>query len=384
MLKKITIPVTLFFSPLKEALHMQKNGWLYLLLPMALAAGIIIGSLKTPANQESALALVPAAQETLNPLPWAPAPATTGTPSASALNATPNPMWAVREIDADNDTVIKLYNHRKDAVENITVREYLVGVLAGEMPATYEAEALKAQAVAARSYLYYKKSNGGARQNSEADISSDSSYCQAYSDVSMQKKKWGDKYDEYAQKLLRAVTETNGQVLTYNGNIIEALYHSSSYEKTENVQAVYGNTRPYLVSVSSPEAGSIDIDAVVFFTYQEAAGLLNKAFPSAKVTAADLPNQLKVLTLNESGRAEKVQVGATECSGVDLRRALGLRSSSFTLQMTGKLRIVSRGHGHGIGMSQAGAQALAKDGTGYAEILSHYYPGTVLGSTGGK
>lgn len=300
-------------------------------------------------------------------------------PHTPFVSATPNPVWA--GVKKPDEALLTLYSHNEGKLLLITVEDYLVGVLAGEMPAGYQPEALKAQAIAARTYLFYKKTNKGCSYYEQADICSDAAHCQAWLTVAERQAKWGSDYAQYTEKLLSAVRATAGLILLYQNKPIEALYHGSSQGSTENAANVYGSSLPYLVAVSSPENASMNIDTTQTFTITQALELLKKAFPACGLTKGNLAAGLRIKELNQSGRVASVQVGSVTCTGVELRRALGLKSANFTLSFSGVLTVVSMGKGHGLGMSQAGAEVFARQGKGYAEILSHYYPGTALGET---
>ena len=178
----------------------------------------------------------------------------------------------------------------------------------------------------------------------------------------------------------RAVRATDGLLLTSGGLPIEVLYHACSGGKTEDAAAVFASAKPYLVSVDSPgEEGYAGFRADTSFSCEEAADLLLRAFPGCGVTADTLPSAIRLQSTTASGRVATLLVGSQTVRGADFRKALSLRSTYFTWEADGD-RIVFHtvGYGHGVGLSQAGAQAMAADGADFAEILAHYYPGTQL------
>lgn len=288
----------------------------------------------------------------------------------------PAPIKLPQSTKGERRQSIRLYNSAKNRIENIDLTEYLIGVLAGEMPASYELEALKAQAVAARTYLEYKIAYGGC--NTGGDICSASNHCQAYKDKAQQQKTWGKDYDRYYAKLKEAVNSTAGEIMFYNGKIISALYHSSSAGSTEACVAVYGNNLSYLVSVESYEDAD-DITVQQKFSRKEFANTINKEVKGADLKASSLNKQVSIKSRTDSGRVDTVQVGSKEITSIALRKLFGLRSTNFTISFDSDSIIFTvKGHGHGLGMSQSGANALAKQGKDYITILKHYYQGVII------
>ena len=227
-------------------------------------------------------------------------------------------------------------------IREIPMEDYLVGVLAGEMPASFEREALKAQAVAARTYTLYC---AAADKHGEAQICAEPSHCQAWQDEETMRRKWGADWESCAERLRQAVRATAGQVLRYEGELIFAAFHASSAGATEDSGQVW-NPRPYLISVSSPEG----LDSVPNYV-----------------------TELRCAALDFRG-------GVT-MRGTELRRLFSLRSTAFTLEYReGQFCFTVTGSGHGVGMSQYGANVMAREGADYREILAHYYPGTQLTS----
>ena len=184
----------------------------------------------------------------------------------------------------------------------------------------------------------------------------------------------------YFDKLSGAVSATRGVILTYNGKPIEALFHSSSGGMTEDAANVFGGDAPYLKSVSSPgEEGFSHYSATVSFTRKQFANAVNAAIKGADISKNKLEEQVKILSKSESGRVTKLQLGGKTVTGRELRRALGLNSTAFAIEISPERVVVStRGYGHGVGMSQYGAEAMAQRGADYKEILLHYYTGAEI------
>ncbi len=273
-------------------------------------------------------------------------------------------------VKEDKQTV--LVNYGTQILET-DIEEYIIGVVAGEVYPSYEMEALKAQAVAARTYLVYKAEKGGCANG--GDICTESAHCQAYKSDEKMRLQWGEHYEEYYAKIKQAVYATKGQIIKYDGKSICALYHSSSVGQTEDCVAVFGGTYPYLKSVSTQISESNnEYSKSMTFTKEE---FLEKVNPAFNIELNDI--DIKIISYTASGRASTVKLGEKSVKATELRKVLGLRSTDFTFE-TGENEItfIMKGYGHGVGMSQVGAQEMAKNGTSYVEILTHYYTGTVV------
>ena len=242
----------------------------------------------------------------------------------------------------------------------LDLENYVVGVVAGEMPALFQEEALKAQAVAARSYVLSKEKDG----NYEVSAStSDQVFLTSYE----MKKKWQNDYDEYYNKILNAVKKTNGEVLTKDNKILKAFYFSMSNGYTENSKDVFGEDLTQ--SVESPfEISLSNFEIVKEFSKSE---LLEKL----GVDNLNIENQ----QISETKHTSSIIIGGKEFSGIEVRKLLNLRSTDFEIKQVGEnFNIITRGYGHGVGMSQYGANELAKSGKSYKEILAYYYKNTKL------
>ncbi|MDE5587232.1 MAG: stage II sporulation protein D, partial [Bacilli bacterium] len=246
----------------------------------------------------------------------------------------------------------------------ISMTDYLIGVVAAEMPASFPIEALKAQAVVARTYALKRLASGGRLTD---DVST-----QVYRDESYLRSTWKKDYDMYYNKIKSAVQATEDLTVKYRGSYIEAIYHSTSNGKTEDAVHVWGNSVPYLKSVDS----SWDQSASTYLRTVEQE--LTTVFQILGIQFQE-PVSIEILSRNESGRISNIRVGDQNYTGVEFRALLGLRSSDFDLEVRdGKLIITTRGYGHGVGMSQYGAKGMAENGYSYSQILAHYYPGTTL------
>ncbi len=255
------------------------------------------------------------------------------------------------------------------SVEQMALEDYVVCVLLAEMPSDFDTEALKAQAVAARTYTLKRQQAGDKHKN--AAVCTRSSCCQAYCPqedflVSGETK-------EALQKMIDAVHSTEGQVLTYDGKLIEATYFSCSGGRTEAAVEVWGSEVAYLQAVDSPgEENATHYVDTVTFSLQEF---------SEKLGVTLSGNWLGQITYTDGGSVDTIAIGGKEFTGTALRQKLGLRSTAFVITSLGdRVTITTKGFGHRVGMSQYGAEAMAVQGKDYKEILAHYYPGTALES----
>ncbi len=260
-------------------------------------------------------------------------------------------------------------------VAELTMAEYLWRVVAAEMPASFEPEALAAQAVCARTYSLWKM-QAGSHRGSGADLCSDSHCCQAYIEPEEAAGRWGGLAETYTAKIAAAVAATDGQALTYDGRVIQAAFFSSAAGRTEDAAAVWGNSLPYLVPVDSPEGEEVpNYHTTVTLTAQELRALAQEEHPDAVLTG-DSAGWIRDVTYTASGRVAQLSLGGVTLSGGAARELFGLRSASFTVEEAeGVFTFSVTGYGHGVGMSQYGANAMAKAGNSWREIVEHYYTG---------
>ena len=266
-------------------------------------------------------------------------------------------------------------------VVEMDLGSYLVGVVRAEMPASFEMEALKAQAVAARTYTLYKMANGGSENHPDADTCTDITCCKAYKSEAECAPMWGERAAEYEEKIRTAITETDGECVLYDGAPALTVFHSSSAGMTMAAQDVWSSALPYLVSVSSPENEQTVPGFRSRATFQTAQlrGMLLSALPQAKLTG-NASNWFTNMRQQSNGTVTSLCVGGVEISGNQLRTILGLRSACFTMSFDADTVVFYvAGYGHGVGMSQYGANVLAAGGMEYREILKWYYTGTEVG-----
>lgn len=266
---------------------------------------------------------------------------------------------------------------RNGQVYEMTMADYLWGVVAAEMPASFEPEALRAQAVCARTYSLWKL-QAKSHQADEADICADSSCCQAFLSKADAAQRWGDgAASAYTAKIASAVADTDGQILTYGGAPIQAVFFSSASGATEDAEAVWGRATPYLVSVDSPEGDEVpNYRSTVTLTAEQVKKTAAEAGLGADLSG-DPPGWFQNLTRTASGRVASVELGGVELSGGAARNLFALRSACFDVkEEDGVFTFSVTGYGHGVGMSQYGANAMAAAGSGWQDILTHYYTGT--------
>ena len=257
-----------------------------------------------------------------------------------------------------------------DTVKEMELEEYLTAVVLREMPATFESEALKAQAVVARTYTLRKAGDGGKHKN--AVVCTDSGCCQGFLMPQKYLEKGGKR--ELLDKVTTAVESTAGQVLIYDGELIDATYFSCSGGHTEDAKAVWGADVPYLQSTESPgEEGATHFVDTETFTLSEFGELLG-----AKLTGSP-KKWIGKISYTEGGGVDTIYICGQEYKGTTLRQKLGLRSTAFVISIVGStVTLTTKGYGHRGGMSQYGADAMAVQGKTYSEILAHYYKGTEL------
>lgn len=265
-------------------------------------------------------------------------------------------------------------------VTEMSLSDYLWGVVAAEMPASFELEALKAQAVAARTYWVCQSGTG---KHDRADICGDSGCCQAYISREEAEGNWAEKSADYTAHIAQAVAQTDGLCVTYEGKPIQALFFSSAPGSTVDAQAVWGRALPYLVSVDSPEGEEVpNYRSQLTMTTGEFRALVREQYPGADLTGP-VSGWLSDFVWEPSGTVRQVNVGGISMTGGQVRKLLGLRSACFSVSVSGEeMTFHVTGYGHGVGMSQYGANAMARQGKNFREILSWYYTGTQVTALG--
>lgn len=284
-----------------------------------------------------------------------------GKSPAVAASAEPMPEKSV-------EMTFRFKDKDSSEISEISARDYLLGVVSAEMPAAYHIEALKAQTVAAYTFALRRKNEN---KKEDYDITGDSSVDQAYIDKAGREKKWGESEPQYTEKILSAVDAVLGQTVTYNGSLALTLYTAISGGKTENVKNVWGKEYPYLIAVES-------VGDLLSPNY------LSNAVFSEEQIKEKLPQLSNIKSsswfsspvYSDSGTVLTMTFGDITLKGSDIRWALGLRSANFDVTADGgKFTFNVRGYGHGVGMSQYGANYMAQQGSDYREILLWYYPG---------
>lgn len=274
-------------------------------------------------------------------------------------------------------SMIKLLHTGNGEIEEIPLDEYLYGVVSAEMPASFEKEALKAQAIVARTYLIYQIENSGTKHEN-ANICDSYACCQAWISKEDRLAKWEESQrDAYWQKIIEAVDETAGKIITYEGKPINAFFHSNSGGITESSVNIWGGVEyPYLKSVETAgEEGYSQYSSEVIFTQEE---LLNKIKETHEEVEIDWNKEdaIQILEYTESGRVRTIKFGNISIAGTEARTIFGLKSTNFNINYKeSKITFTVTGYGHGVGMSQTGADSLAKQGKGCEEIIKHFYTG---------
>lgn len=279
-----------------------------------------------------------------------------------------------------NYATIRLLHAKDNTIEEINMEQYLLGVVSAEMPASFEQEALKAQAIVARTYTFYMIENSK-EKHGEADICDDSTCCQAWISKEDRLARWEeDERENNWKKIEDAVYSTSGKIVTYEGKAIDAFFHSNSGGKTEEVSNVWGGTdMPYLQSVeTSGEDAYSQYSSEVTLTKTE---LENKIKEKHSDFNIDYNNSecIKVVEYTEGNRVKTIKIGNLELSGVEVRTLLGLRSANFSVEINNdNIKFSVKGYGHGVGMSQTGADSMAKQGSNFEDIIKHYYSGVEI------
>lgn len=290
-----------------------------------------------------------------------------------------------RPIEDNNEKIlkglelVKIYNTKTGETEEMLFEEYIKGVVAAEMPAAFHIEALKAQAVAARTYALTRieRFKEGNPDHPTAPLCT-GVHCQAYLTLPELEEIHGESWTtEYWPKINRAVDETKNIVVTFEGELIEAIYHSTSGGYTEDSENVFSTAKPYLRSVPSPnEESSPRFKNTIKMSFDDFAEKIKEIAPGIDITKKNVTEVIKVADKSETGRILKLMIGEKIVEGTEFRTVFGLNSTNFKISLIGdEIEIETLGNGHGVGMSQWGANAMAKEGYTFEEILKHYYLG---------
>ncbi|WLR41625.1 stage II sporulation protein D [Bacillus carboniphilus] len=279
----------------------------------------------------------------------------------------------VKTLNLEESTVaIKVYRSNQKEIETVPLEEYIVGVVASEMPVNFELEALKAQALAARTFIVKQLLSNQRDSVPEGADVTDTQNHQVYSSQEELKTKWGKQYQENIQKITEAVAATQGQILTFNDQPIYAAFFSTSNGKTQNSESYWENELPYLKSVdSSWDSQSPQFLDRKVFSIDQFEQLLG-----VEITADSAG---EIVGKTEGGYVEAVNINGKKLTGRKIREQLGLKSSDFSWVVNGDEVVVeTKGYGHGVGMSQYGAHFMAQEGKTYNEIINHYYKGVAI------
>lgn len=295
------------------------------------------------------------------------------------------PDYVGRGVSPNPKTVtINVYLHEEDRIVAMDLEEYIKGVVAAEMPAEFQVEALKAQAVAARTFAVKQMGafgGSGYTDKPGADISTDfrQSQGQAWISQEQMKARWGAAgYQQYWRKINQAVEETRAMIVTFQGQPIQAVFHSTSGGKTASAKEVWGHDFPYLRSVDCAwDQQSPRYLDVKTYSLDE---IDQRLATDTKTVAVSSGGQVaQILDKTESGRVDRARIGGSIFSGREIREKLQLRSNNFAIRQTeAGLEFITTGYGHGVGLCQYGANGMAKEGRNYKEILTHYYSGVTI------
>jgi len=298
----------------------------------------------------------------------------------TSFDGSDKPPERVMEVDEHN-IEITVYFHETGEIKILPLEDYLVGVLAAEMPATFELEALKAQAVAARTYALRRVTlNVDNNVHPGAAVCTNPNHCQAYMSSEGMKARWGMiNYFRHKSKMEEAVFSTKGMVLVYEGRLIEPVYHSTSNGRTENSEDVWLSKVPYLRSVESPwDRDSPRFQETKTLTVSQVDAALGTNLGALPV-GTNQNEVIRVLETTSTDRIKRLNINGRTLMGTEVRTALGLNSTHFTWELQGdRIIFTTRGFGHGVGMSQYGANGMAREGATFEEILKHFYTGVEL------
>ncbi|MDI6632460.1 MAG: stage II sporulation protein D [Thermoanaerobacteraceae bacterium] len=278
-----------------------------------------------------------------------------------------------------NEQCVRLYRHVTGEVQTLPLEEYVTGVVAAEMPALFPVEALKAQAVAARTYVLRRVYAGGVANNPHpgVDVCDDPRHSQAYLSRRELKRRWGlFNYYRYYYRIRRAVGDTAGLVIVYQGQLIDPVYHASCGGRTENAADIWKFDVPYLKSVPCPYDANPRPVEVRSFTLAE---LVQALLPEAVAAASGGNFEIALVKTTSTGRPKEVAVNGTLLPATAVRERLGLKSARFTWKVEGdRVLFTTVGYGHGVGLCQYGAKGMAEHGYDFRAILEHYYSGVQI------
>lgn len=272
--------------------------------------------------------------------------------------------------DIESDTIVPVYREDQDTIDQVELEDYVTGVVAAEMPALFETEALKAQSLIARTYIFHQLEFGGHENVPGEAIVTDTTEDQVYQSIEEWEQEWEEEAEENMDIIKSAVQATEGSIISYEGAPINATYFSTSNGYTENAEHYWEQEFPYLQSVESPwDVESLRYENTSSYSVEEIEEQLDVTIPEEGEAITDKER-------TEGHRVENVTVGDESFHGREVRESLGLDSSDFEFEQDGEEIIIhTKGWGHGVGMSQYGAHGMAQEGNDYREIIDHYYQG---------
>lgn len=277
------------------------------------------------------------------------------------------------KFDYGSFNTINLLHTETGQVEALDLDTYLYGVVASEIPADFEFESLKAQAIVARTYTIYQIKNGGKHEN--ANLCDSASCCQAWISKENRFARWEkDKQEEYWNKIVKAVNDTKGKIIFYNGEPINALFHSNSGGSTELAINVWGGNYPYFQTVETAgEENYSSYSSEVEISKDELIKRMLEKYSDFRIDFSK-NDCIKIQSYTDSGRVNQILIGNRLISGVEARAIFGLKSAKFSFEiLENSIKFSVLGYGHGVGFSQCGSDALAKSGLNCEEIIKHYY-----------
>ena len=301
-----------------------------------------------------------------------------GTKRFKIINDTVQSSADNKNYDYKEYDTVKLLHTKTGEIEELQLDEYLLGVVSSEMPASFHEEALKAQAIVARTYTIYKIKHS---KHENADICDDSNCCQAWISKEDRFEKWNiEDRESNWEKIEKAVNDTKGKIITYNGEPINAFFHSNSGGVTDTAFSVWGGTNyPYLQAVAtSGEDAYSQYNSEVILTKEEFISKMKEYHTDFNIDF-ESENSIQILNYTEGGRIDNIKIGNLELTGVEVRNIFSLKSAKFTIEIGEeniKFKVI--GYGHGVGMSQTGADSIAKNGGNYEEIIKHFYTGVEI------
>lgn len=293
-----------------------------------------------------------------------------------AATSTPHPRMSMLDL-SDSKSMIRFLHNGE--IKEISMCDYLIGAVSAEMPAAFELEALCAQAVTLRTYVLYQVLLQPPANHPDADVCGDFGCCAAYQDDEALREKWGDMYEECIAKVEAAVRQTDGIYITYDDQPILAVFHSSSYRATTGAEKVWKNPLPYLKGVPSPETEDdvANLKSTVTVTKSDFRATVLNSYPDAKF-GDDARTWISDMQFDESGRVDTIVIGGVNITGPQLRALFMLRSTAVSITIGDDIVFETMGYGHGVGMSQYGANIMAKNGLSWRGIIKTYYTGVSL------